>query len=379
MALTPSESVDLLEELVSIPSPSGQEAEASGRLVEWMAAHGLDAHVDEVGNAVGTRGDGPNRIMLLGHIDTFPGELLVRRQGDWLYGRGTVDAKGPLCAFAAAAAAIDVLPGWQVTVVGAVEEEAATSRGARHLITCGSPPDVCIIGEPSSWDRITLGYKGRLLAEVRLRAPFAHSAGQARLPAEQAVDLWNAVVAYCDHFNTGRDKAFERLDPSLRHIVTRDEGAYGTAQMSLGFRLPPDLSPDALVNDLRRLLAPSPDPSAPSPQQQVYLTFSGAELAFRADKNTSLVRAFLAAIRDQGGRARFVLKTGTSDMNVVGPAWRCPILAFGPGESALDHTPDERISLSEYLRSIEILKSVLQMLMKNMQYAVRSTQQEPGS
>jgi len=369
--------------LVSTSSPSGQEAEASAHLVRWMSAQGLDACVDTVGNAVGTRGDGPRQIMLLGHIDTFPGELEVRREGDWLYGRGTVDAKGPLCAFAAAVAGIDVPSGWQVMVVGAVEEEAATSRGARHLITAGLTPDVCIIGEPSGWDRVTLGYKGRLLAEVRLRAPFAHSAGQSRLPAEQAVDLWNAIVAYCDDVNAGREKSFQSLDPSLRHIVTHDEGAYGTAQMSLGFRLPPDLSPDVLAADLQHLLgaeswaldpghSSTSQPSAPGPlsldsdlQPSVHLTFSGAELAFRAEKNTSLVRAFLTAIRQEGGRVRFVLKTGTSDMNVVGPVWGCPIVAYGPGDSALDHTPDERISLSEYLQSIQTLKSVLHTLMNN--------------
>ncbi len=383
MPLSSSKSIDLLKNLVSVPSPSGHEAEASAHLVSWMAAHGFDARVDAVGNAVGTRGDGPHQVMLLGHIDTFPGELEVRREDDWLYGRGTVDAKGPLCAFAAAAAAVDVLPRWHVTVVGAVEEEAATSRGARHLIAQGITPDVCLIGEPSGWDRVTLGYKGRLLAEVRLRAPFAHSAGQGRLPAERAVDLWNTIVTYCDDFNTEREKAFERLDPSLRHIVTHDEGAYGTAQMSLGFRLPPALSPGILAADLRHLLgagglaletghssssqpsASSPQPPAPSHKPQAHLTFSGAEVAFRAEKNTSLVRAFLAAIRQEGGRVRFVLKTGTSDMNVVGPVWGCPIVAYGPGDSALDHTPDERISLSEYLQSIEILKSVLHMLMNN--------------
>ena len=378
-----------MEDLVSIPSPSRQESQASSCLVSWMVTHDFDARVDAVGNAVGTRGDGPRRVMLLGHIDTFPGDLPVRRDGDWLYGRGTVDAKGPLCAFAAAVAEVDVPPGWQVTVVGAVEEEAATSRGARQLITQGPAPDVCLIGEPSGWDRITLGYKGRLLTEVRLRAPFAHSAGQNRLPAEQAVDLWNAVVAYCDDFNADRKRAFERLDPSLRHIVTRDEGAYGTAQMSLGFRLPPDLSPDVLGNNLSHLLetegwrletehASSFQPPAPSPQPSAHVTFSGAEVAFRAEKNTPLVRAFLASIRQAGGRARFVLKTGTSDMNVVGPAWECPIVAYGPGDSALDHTPDERISLSEYLQSIAILKSVLHTLTKNTQYAARSTKEEPG-
>ena len=284
-----------------------------------------------------------------------------------------------------------------MTVVGAVEEESATSRGARHLINCQPVPDICIIGEPSGWDRITTGYKGRLLVDVRMRAPFAHSAGQARLPAEQAVALWNAVVAHCHEFNAGRQKVFDRLDPSLRHIITQDEGAYGTAQMSLGFRLPPDLSPGDLAEDLQQLsqkmstladrqigkstnqqygksatqqhgkLADQRDGQLANSRTSFRLKSSGAEAAFRAEKNTPLVRAFLAAIRDGGGRPRFVLKTGTSDMNVVGPVWGCPICSYGPGDSALDHTPDERISLSEYLQSIEILKAVLHILMDDTQ------------
>jgi LysW-gamma-L-lysine carboxypeptidase len=353
-----------------------------------MRDHGFDARVDEAGNAIGIRGNGPHRIVLLGHIDTFPGELPVRREGDWLYGRGTVDAKGPLCTFAAAASSMDVPPGWQVVVVGAVEEEAATSRGARHLIQTfrQAVPDMCIIGEPGGWDRIALGYKGRLLVDLKLRAPFAHSAGEARLPAEQAVDLWNRLVAYCADLNADRQKAFDRLDPSLRHIVTGDDGAYGTAQMSLGFRLPTGLSPDTLAQELQKLLLSPPQPLAPppgpckgspqppalSPQPSIHLTFSGAEVAFRAGKNTPLVRAFLASIREQGGEARFVLKTGTSDMNVVGPAWNCPICAYGPGDSKLDHTPEECINLSEYLRSIGVLTDVLQTLMDNRPYAIRS-------
>ena len=91
--------------------------------------------------------------------------------------------------------------------------------------------------------------------------------------------------------------------------------------------------------------------------------FSGAEVAYRAEKNTPLVRTFLSAIRKQGAKPRFVLKTGTCDMNVVGPVWDCPIVAYGPGDSSLDHTPDERINLSEYLQSAKILKSVLNQLM----------------
>ena len=49
-------------------------------------------------------------------------------------------------------------------------------------------------------------------------------------------------------------------------------------------------------------------------------------------------------------------------MNVVGPAWGCPILAYGPGDSSLDHTPNEHISLDEYWQAVLVLEQVLRNL-----------------
>ncbi len=121
MSVAP-DAVDLLTKLVSIPSPSTHEAKASAYLAGWLNANGFAAQVDAAGSAVGTKGSGPNEILLLGHIDTFPGEVPVKREGDILYGRGSVDAKGPLCTFAAAAAQVDVPEGWQITVVGDFSE-----------------------------------------------------------------------------------------------------------------------------------------------------------------------------------------------------------------------------------------------------------------
>ena len=353
MALTREAAVDLLEKLVAIPSPSGQEETAAAYLVDWFQQHNFDAQLDEVGNAVGRRGDGSREIVLLGHIDTFPGGLPVDRKGDWLYGRGAVDAKGPLCAFAAALASLDIPAGWRVTVIGAVEEEAPSSKGAHYRASLPGRPDFCIVGEPSGWDRITRGYKGFLLASIHIRVPFSHSAGRDRLPAEVAVDCWNLMVNHCDRVNAGREKIFDQLQPSLRAITTRDEGSYGTAKLQVGFRLPLDIEPDQLQADLLKLLAPV----------EHQLTVSTHEKAFLGEKNSPLVRAFLAAIREQQGRPRFVVKTGTCDMNVVGPVWQCPILAYGPGDSNLDHTPGERIDLREYGRSIAVLTSMLNRLM----------------
>ena len=70
------------------------------------------------------------------------------------------------------------------------------------------------------------------------------------------------------------------------------------------------------------------------------------------------------SIRQAGGEPRFKVKTGTSDMNVVAARWRCPIVAYGPGDSCLDHTPHEHLSLEEFARSVDVLEGVLRSLLR---------------
>jgi LysW-gamma-L-lysine carboxypeptidase len=49
-------------------------------------------------------------------------------------------------------------------------------------------------------------------------------------------------------------------------------------------------------------------------------------------------------------------------MNVVGSHWGNNIVAYGPGDSRLDHTPQEHIVLSEYLQAIDVLERALREL-----------------
>lgn len=347
MTLSDDSALDLLEGLVRIQSLSTQEHAAVTWLVAQMARLGLAAEVDAAGNAVGVVGAGPRQMVLLGHIDTVGGVVPVRREGGRLYGRGSVDAKGPLAAFVLAAARAQAPPGWQVVVIGAVEEEYATSKGARHAATVYHP-DVCVIGEPSGWDRITLGYKGRLLARYRLAQPVAHTAGQAVGAPEVAVGFWNAVAAWAAAFNAGRERVTDQITPSLREIHTAHDGLTESAEMLLGVRLPLAVAPGAVADALAALAGAAS------------VEFSGHEVAYRADKNTPLARGFLRAIRGEGGTPAFKVKTGTSDMNVVGPVWNVPIVAYGPGDSSLDHTPDEHVAIDEYLRAIRVLTRVLE-------------------
>ncbi len=346
----PVDEAALLEELVAIPSLSGREDALGVHLSERMRSLGFQVRRDAVGNVIGVVGDlnAGRTVLLLGHMDTVPGRIPVRRADGCLYGRGAVDAKGPLTAFVLAAArAAEALRDVRVVVVGAVEEEAR-SRGAHHLVETLEPPDGVIIGEPGGWQGITLGYKGSLSVEYRLARPAGHGAGNRTPPPEEAVRFWNGLTAYAAEVNEDRrPPRFDTLDPTLRAIETASDGLEDRVTMSIGLRLPLGMDTEAL---LRRMVEWGGDAE---------LDFPYCEAPFRAEKNTPVVRALLRAIRAAGGRPRFKLKTGTSDMNVVGPAWGCPIVAYGPGDSSLDHTPQERIRLDELRRAVDVLERAL--------------------
>jgi [amino group carrier protein]-lysine/ornithine hydrolase len=343
----------LLTGLVERYSPSTHERSAAAFLVQQMTALGFDARIDGAGNAVGVLGAGDRTLMLLGHIDTVRGFITVRREGDRLYGRGAVDAKGPLATFVAAAAAAGPQPDKRIVVVGAVEEEAATSKGARYLLDRFAP-DAVIIGEPSRWDRVTVGYKGRLLVEYTLSREIGHTAGPDGSVCEEAFDFWQKVQAYaasyngCTNHNQDKLRMFDQLSPSLRAMHKSEDGFIETATLTLGFRLPPGLDLAATQAELAALAG------------DAEVRFRGYEAAYHASKANRLARAFVKAIDAEGGRIKFKIKSGTSDMNVVAPIWRCPILAYGPGDSALDHTPHEHIDLKNYHRAIAVLAHVLE-------------------
>ncbi|MYC95461.1 MAG: M20/M25/M40 family metallo-hydrolase [Caldilineaceae bacterium SB0661_bin_32] len=398
--LSRDEAESLLTRLVEIPSFSGDELKASAYLVEAMGSLGYDRYeVDAAGNAVGEIGaaDAGQTVVLLGHIDTVFGDIPVRvekgRDGPLLYGRGSVDAKGPLATFAAAAARLG--SEWahrndtRLVVVGAVEEEAATSKGARFIRDRfdGSQepvPDFCVIGEPSGATRITLFYMGRILLEMKADQPMMHSAGPNPGVATNAVDLWNWLVGYAACFNRDRNRMFDQLRPSLRELRTwTDKSMRDLVWTKIGIRLPLEFDVDAFLGEMwnwarERVHEQDPPPAPPyvsgadaSPRKlhfgdedlRMAFRFHGYEPAWRSGRNSPLVRGFLAAIREQTSeRPRFVSKSGTSDMNVVGPAWQCPIAAYGPGDSSLDHTPHEHLNLDEYWQAVLILESALKRL-----------------
>ena len=366
------EEFDTLVGLVSCYSPSGEERGAVDWLVTRMRSLGYeDAFIDEAGNAVGILGNGPKQIVLLGHIDTVPGEIKVEQDRSLLHGRGSVDAKGPLACFVDAVARVGVRDGWQFVVIGAVEEER-DSEGARFIVD-QYKPDFAIIGEPNQWDRIALGYKGSAWANVTVRRGQAHTASGEETAAEAAVETWLKIKAYVDSFNVDKQKAFDKLLLTLRGMESDSNEFEQWARLKVGVRLPVDVSPEEwykTLNETLRVFATlAPARSAGEhPRSET----EGAETlrvliepvgfpipAWACEKNTKLVRSFLSGIRSQGGEPRFVYKTGTADLNIVAPVWQCPAIVYGPGNSSLDHTPNEHILLDDYSRSVQVLSKAL--------------------
>jgi [amino group carrier protein]-lysine/ornithine hydrolase len=342
--------------LVSQYSPSGQERGAVEWLVARMKSLGYDkAFIDEAGNAVGVMGQGTRQVVLLGHIDTVPGEIKVERDSISLYGRGTVDAKGPLASFVDSVAKVGAKDGWQFVVIGAVEEER-DSEGARFVVD-QYKPDFAIIGEPNQWDRVSLGYKGSAWANVTVKRGQAHTASGEETAAEAAVEVWLKVKAYVDAYNADKTKVFDKLLLTLRGMDSDSNDFEQWAKLKIGVRLPVEVSPEDWYEKLGELISDS------HLQGDCHLERIGFPVsAWKCEKNSQLVRSFLSGIRSQGGEPRFVYKTGTADLNIVAPVWQCPAVVYGPGDSALDHTPNEHINLEDYKKAVEVLSAVLEKL-----------------
>ncbi|MBI4928807.1 MAG: [LysW]-lysine hydrolase [Anaerolineae bacterium] len=339
------DSVDLLTGLLQHYSPTGAETTAVSYLVDALRQSGFIARVDRTGNAVGVLGEGPRELVLLGHIDTVPGEIPVRVEDDRLYGRGSVDATGPLACFAAAAGQIGAVPGWRIVVIGALGEEG-DSRGARGILH-EYRPDFAVIGEPSGWDHVTLGYKGSAWLEYVVTQDMVHTAAQAQSACETAVQFRNRLATWAGEKNAGYQKVFDQVTPSLRTMRSSSDGFTDQAQLGINVRLPQHIDPDMLFH------AALPLANGGS------LRLTDGIPAYRGEKNSALVRAFLPAIRAAGGTPAFSLKTGTADINLVAPVWGCPAVAYGPGDSALDHTPNEHILLSEYRQAVAVLRQMI--------------------
>ena len=331
----------LLVDLVSIPSPSGEEREAAKRLVDFFEAHDREVWIDAVGNV---RAPADDSVLLTSHIDTVPGDIPVEVEetGDdeILWGRGSVDATGPLAAMAAAAVRTGV------SFVGVVGEEVDSS-GSRYLVDDReTAPEAVVNGEPSGANGITLGYRGLLAGTYVATSESGHTSRPDPNAIQHAVRWWSAVE---ERFDGGEyEPIFEQVTAKPVDIQggISEDGLSVEATMDVQLRVPPALD----VETVRE--------AAEAELEVGTVTWKDKVPPVMMSPRTEVARAFRVAIRNEGEEPRLLRKTGTSDMNVYAGAWDCPMVTYGPGNSDLDHAPDERLSLAEFDQSVAILERV---------------------
>lgn len=334
----------LLADLVAVPSPTWSEAAASRLLLDKLPRFGWSgAHLDGMGNVVASRGTGQKELILLGHIDTIPGGPTPRIDTDgMIWGRGAVDAKGACCALAVTGGCVPIPEDWRVTLIAAVGEEV-DSRGARFRLPLHQPA-ACVIGEPTGSDGVAYSYRGRL----SFRFFGEDKGGHRSIHAGPMTGAVKAASSMLDRVQKwGEEYSIAVMEMNGKECGER------TASISLDLRIPMF----AEQNVLEQFVYETARSFAVQSEIIEYVA------PYAVDQSDPVVQAFAQAISLSGGVPRVLAKQGTTDFNVVAP-WGCAMAAFGPGDSLFDHTADERVSINEFMRGVEVLKRALPLIMR---------------
>jgi LysW-gamma-L-lysine carboxypeptidase len=359
--ITTEQARELLIDLVEIESVTPNEGDAARFLAAFFEEHGREVWIDERGNVRAPADDG---VLLTSHIDTVPGDIPVKTETlpreearfggqeindgetvDVLWGRGSIDAKGPLAAMAVVAVETGA------SFVGVVGEEV-DSRGSRYLVEDReSAPDAVINGEPSGWEGITLGYRGLLGGNYVATSESGHSSRPDDNAIQDAINWWSAVDGEFSHDEWV--PVFERVTCKPVDIDggISDDGLSVETTMRVQLRVPPEYTTD----EIREI--------ADGHLTNGTVHWDDWVEPVMMSPRTPVARAFRASIRKFDGEPHLLRKTGTADMNIYADAWDVPMVTYGPGDSDLDHAPSEHIVLPEYDRSIEVLADVTTTLL----------------
>jgi len=354
--------VKTLEKALKLYTPSLREKSLSDFLADKCDDLGFrDIHTDDVGNIIATKGSGSPKILLCGHMDTVPGRIRVRKEGDYLFGRGSSDAKGPLIAMLFAAASAQEKTG-TVIFVGAVDEEG-NATGIKSLTKDKPDVDYAIFGEPSGTNQITIGYKGRIAINLKINVEdSAHASAPwlAKNAIHESSLFVNEIKNVLESGQENKKKGMmltatlTEIKGGLSHNVTPRE-----CDSTLDIRIPVGISCKSVEEKISKAVQEI------SKKQQVEAFYSIIDETepFEAEHSSPLVRALTLGILDiEKNRPTLIRKTGTGDMNVIGNKLSIPVVTYGPGDPHAAHTIDEKISIDEYLRGIEVLKRTIQHL-----------------
>jgi succinyl-diaminopimelate desuccinylase len=367
--------VDIAQELIRIPSFTGQEEEAVRYLRAFFTTRGFTVEVDAGNNVVARLGrpGGRPSVILCGHHDVVPiGErsnwqvdpFAAEIRDDHLWGRGAVDAKGPLAAFLAAAEAIavDGVPEGAELLVVSVREETndLAQRGIIPVLRRGLRADVAFVGEATGLE-LCLGHRGRVDFAVETRGRTAHGS----MPGRGV----NAVL---------------HMTEVLRELVAMtlpDRPPLGPGSQNVGVirgGIQPNIVPDRcrIEVDRRITLGETPDSVRAEVEaafararqrvpdlQATFELLVGFEPSF-IEAEEPIVKAAADVARDVLGRepTSYYMQGHTDQEWLVNLA-KIPTLILAPGDMGFAHSPNERVPIAELEAAARIYTELLRVLL----------------
>lgn len=358
--------ISFLEKILRIYSPSRRELNISNFIADTMEKEfGFQkVNIDGAYNVTGEIGNGRPRILLAGHMDTVPGRLPVRIDGDRIHGRGAADAKSSLAGMLIAGSrSSNDLQG--TIIAAAVSDEEGSGQGIRELIKRGVDADYVIFGEPSGVDNITIGYKGRVAFNLRCKTASVHASApwMSVNAIEKAFEVWGTIQDYIKKNENEHDRyhsisgCLTKVRGGTSHNVLPSE-----CELTVDIRVPPHLSSSMVLDEIGAVINKyRTDVSFPDLELEV----SDQTEPFQTDKNSTLIRALVVSILQvRKKRPMLLYKTGTGDMNLLGPALNSPVITYGPGNPHLSHTNKESIEIPEFLQAIEIYSKLVSNLVR---------------
>ncbi len=260
-------------------------------------------------------------VVLSTHMDTVPPYFGCTEDDEFLYGRGTCDAKGIIAAQVAAADQLREA-GVKVGLLFVVGEER-DSAGAQVANQFPKGSKFLINGEPTD-NRLALASKGALRVELRAKGRMAHSA-----------------------YPELGESAIDKLIAALHDVMALPlpvEPEIGPSTLNIGLieggRAPNVIADKAEAHILIRLVGP-----ADETKQAIVRTVGD-----RANVTFSLELPFVR-MRKVGNLPTMVAKFTTDIPSLT--AWGEPFL-LGPGSIHVAHTPNEKIAKQELLEAVDL-------------------------
>ncbi len=293
---------------------------------------------------------GSRHFAFAGHVDVVPpgegwtsGPFLPERRGDLLHGRGAVDMKGAIAAMVAACAEIPQAAG-TISLIITGDEEGPAKYGTLalidHMHSVGAVPDFCLVGEPTSANRLgdmmKIGRRGSANFWLEVEGAEGHVAYPhlADNPAPRLVGLLAELDALVldDGTDWFQPSNFEITDISIGNPATNVIPPKASARISIRFN---DLhNGESLTALVAQIAARHGGTSRAVVSGEAFLTPPGAF--------SDLVHSAIEA--ETGIDPEASTTGGTSDARFLRAL--CPVIEFGLNNATM-HKRDEAVAIAD--------------------------------